>query len=502
MDMDKPRAGWGNDPTEVDIAIIGAGLGGLCAAAQLREAGLGRIVVFEKSDGVGGVWNTNRYPNIACDTPIDLYAISYYPGSNWSQNFAPGREIREYLQEFADTYGVTTLIEMQTEIAESVWDEAEALWHITARDGRRWVSRFLVWAGGLFSRPAIPKLPGLESFEGRMLHSTSWSDDVVLDGKRVAVVGAGATAIQIMPYAAQHAQHVVNFVRTPSYVMPRPDMVFSEEERGTQAYVEGFRQRRAQWFQQFETIAKARFPMNNELIAQTEDRWRAFLESIVQDPRARDILTPRYRFGCKRPLFSNDYYPAMTQPNVELVGKGVARIEPNAVVDTDGVTYKVDMIVWATGFDTAHMLDGLQIVGPNGRSLTDAWRALPEAYYGTMVKGFPNLFLMNGPNIAGASISEFLEGQLDLIIRALKTGREEGADIIDVPEEVHDDFNAAIQTRADVSVMVLGNCESYYRAGGTGRVFTHWPGTIESFCIAVRKDAFGGLRFSKIAAPA
>jgi len=493
--VNNANGGQAASPVEIDIAVIGAGLGGLCAAASLLEAGAGRIVVFEKADDVGGVWRTNRYPNIACDTPIDIYAISHYPGSKWSRNFAPGQEIQAYLREFAETHGVMPLIEMGTEIAEALWDEPQARWLLTAQDGRRWTSRFLIWAGGLFSRPSVPGLEGMDLFRGEMLHSTAWSEDVSLEDKVVAVVGGGATAIQIMPYAAEHARKVITFVRTPSYVMPRPDIVFDAAERGTSTFAEGLRERREQWFSQFEKIAEARFPMNSPLIAETEAVWRDYFHSQVQDPQLRHILTPDYRFGCKRPLFSSDYYPAMTRPNVEAVGRGIAAVTEDGIVDTDGNFYKVDTIVWATGFDTRNMLGQLRIAGRDRQTLADAWAAAPEAYYGTMVKGFPNLFLMNGPNVSGASATEFIEGQCVLIERAVSISRDRGGAIVEVPAEVHDAFNADVYRRTQDSVLVLGNCESYYRIGGNGRVFTHWPGTIASFRTAIREQALDGLRF-------
>ncbi len=484
------------EPVEADIVVIGAGLGGLCAAARLLREDGGRIVVLEKSDDVGGVWRTNRYPNVACDTPIDIYAISYYPGDTWSRNFAPGDEIQRYLRDFADVHGVLPLVQTGCEIAAADWDDANACWLITAKDGRRWRARFLIWAGGLFSRPLLPSLPGMRRFRGEMLHSTAWSGDVALTGKTVAVVGGGATAIQIMPYAAEHAREVVCFVRTPSYVMPRPDIAFSTVGRGSAAFTEGLAERRAQWFEQFEQIARARFPMNGALIAQTEDVWRQYLHAQVHDAGLRDILTPAYRFGCKRPLFSSDYYAAMARDNVTAVGRGIAEVRDDGLVDTQGIFYKVDMIVWATGFDVGHMLNDLRITGRDGQSLDQAWADAPEAYYGTMVKGFPNLFLMNGPNVSGASATDFIEAQCGLIAHAHTISRARGGAVVDVPAAVHDAFNAEIEARTQQSVMVLGNCDSYYRVGYSGRVFTHWPGTMESFRNAIRDLAPAGLRFT------
>lgn len=479
----------------VDFAIIGAGLGGLCAAVKLKEAGLGSIVILEKGDGLGGVWRENRYPNIACDTPIDMYSISYFPGDKWTTNFAPGQEILDYLQEFSDVHGVTSLIEFKTEIARAAWDTTRGRWSIEASDGRCWDARYVIWAGGVLSRPLVPKIPGLDTFEGEMFHTTEWNETTSLDGKAVAVVGGGATAIQVVPYAVEHADSVVTFVRTPSYVLPRPELHFAPEDRGGADFVVKLLERRAEWFVIFEKIAEARFPMNRALIAEQEGEWRKYFDSVILDPALREILTPDYRFGCKRPLFSNAYYPALNQPNVTVVGKGVTAVDRHGLIDASGFLHRVDTIVWATGFDPANMLGGLDIRGVHGRSLSETWATLPEAYYGTLVKGFPNLFLINGPNVSGASATEFVEGQVSLIVQALKRGQRANAPIIEVPDDAHDAFNADIQRRAEESVLVLGNCSSWYRASGTGRVFTHWPGTIASFRAAIRERALEGLRF-------
>lgn len=478
-----------------DVAIIGAGLGGLIAAAKLKQAGFNRIVIFERADKLGGVWQANRYPNVACDTPIDLYGISFFPGDKWSTNFAPGDEIWAYLNDFARAFDLLPLIETRTEVARTVWNESDSTWVLESRDSRRWASRYLVWAGGLLSRPSIPNVPGKELFEGEHLHTTGWRDNIQLEGKSVAVVGGGATSIQVVPYAAQHAHKAYVFVRTPSYVLPRPDLFFDRVARESPTFAERQRERRDQWFRRFEKIAEARFPMNDKLIAEQETEWRAFFDTQVKDARLREILTPIYRFGCKRPLFSNDYYPALTRSNVTVVGQGVSRVEHNAIVDTNGDAWPVDMIIWATGFDTAHMMGQLEIVGRNNQSLANVWRELPEAYFGTLVKGFPNLFLINGPNVGGASATDFIEGQAELIVHAVKSSADQGAVTVEVPAQVHDAFNADIQRRANESVLVLGNCSSWYRIGGDGGVFTHWPGTIEAFRSELARSARSGLRF-------
>lgn len=482
-------------PQELDIVIVGAGLGGLVAAAKLKQAGWNRIAILEQASALGGVWRANRYPNVACDTPIDLYAISFFLGDKWSTNFAPGGEIWEYLHDFARAYGLPALIETNTEVVRTVWNEGSARWLTEARDGRRWLSRFLIWAGGILSRPSIPGIPGRELFQGESLHTTEWRDDIRLEGKTVAVVGGGATSIQVVPYVAQHAARSYVFVRTPSYVMPRPDLFFDRLDRESPTFAERQRERREEWFRQFEKIAENRFPMNEELVAQQEKQWRGNFDAHVKDPHLRDVLTPKYRFGCKRPLFSNDYYPAFKSPTTAAIGRGVARVDRRGIVDTGGTAYPVDMIVWATGFDAAHMLGGIEIVGRARQSLKEQWSRVPEAYFGTLVKGFPNFFLVNGPNVGGASATIFVEGQSDLIVHAIQSAADRGAATVEVPAHVHDAFNAEVQRLANDSVLVLGNCTSWYRVGGDGSVFTHWPGTIKSFQAEIVRSARTGLAY-------
>lgn len=485
-------------PIAVDCLVVGAGLGGLGAAAKLIAAGRDNLVVLEAGPDVGGVWRINRYPNVACDTPIDLYAYSFYPGDKWSSNFAPGDEIHAYLQEFAQVHGITPRLRLNTRVKTVIWDEAAALWHVTAEDGARWDARQVIWSGGLFSQPSLPVVKGADSFTGLSLHSTEWHEGIDLTGKRVAVVGGGATAIQIVPYAQAEAEHLVAFVRTPSYVLPRPEISFSAAERGTPEFAAGQKARREEWFNRFEVIARSRFPMNGAVIAEQEAVWQQQFDAQVQDPEARRILAPEYRFGCKRPLFSSAYYPAITAENVTLVGRGVSHLDGDSVVDTAGERYPVDVVVWATGFSPTDMLGGIEVIGRDGRDLEEEWRELPRAYFGTMVEGFPNFFLVNGPNAGGASVTDVVEAQLAFIVSALDAAERQGAAAISVSPEVFEAFNADIQRRADASVMVRGNCHSYYRKGGDGAVFTHWPDTIEAFQTRIAAEALAGLQFDAV----
>ncbi|MGR3376312.1 flavin-containing monooxygenase [Salipiger abyssi] len=485
--------------TMLDVLIIGAGLGGLGAAAKLIEGGCGNIAVVEAAEEVGGVWRQHRYPNVACDTPIDLYAYSFFPGNKWSTNFAPGDEIHAYLKELSDRYDVTPRITFNTRVVESVWDEEEACWHAQSEDGRRWSARYLIWSGGLFSQPTIPRIEGLESFEGESIHTSFWNDDIDLDGKRVAVVGGGATSIQVVPFAAERAEKLYVFVRTPSYVMPRPDISFSDEDRNSPQFAEQQQARRKEWFDRFELIARSRFPMNGEAIAEQEAVWQELFDKQVKDEHNREVLTPNYRFGCKRPLFSTDYYPAIERENVELIGRGVAGLSGDSIVDVEGEAYPVDTVIWATGFAPTDMMGNLAIRGRNGRLLSNEWQEVPHAYFGTMVEGFPNFFLICGPNGGGASVTDMVEAQTGFILDAMAEAGARDCDIVDVEKAAYERFNADIQARADASVMVRGNCVSYYRVGGSGKVFTHWPDTIEAFRNRVRDEALSGLTYREAA---
>lgn len=489
-------------PVTTEVLVIGAGIGGLGAAAKLLQAGHQEIAVLEAGPDVGGVWRINRYPNVACDTPIDLYAYSFFPGDAWSMNFAPGEEIQAYLRRLSDHFGVTPKIEFNTRVSRAVWSEEDRRWLVTSTDGRQWNARFLIWAGGLFSQPSLPVTKGLETFNGVSLHSTDWHDGIDLSGKRVAVVGAGATSIQMVPYVQERAEKLIAFIRTPSYVSPRPDITFSEAERGTPEFVERLFERREEWFERFDQISKTRFPMNDELIAEQEAAWREVFNAQVKDPDAREVLMPRYRFGCKRPLFSSDYYPAITQDNVTLIGRGVSHLDGDSVVDTEGVRYPVDVVIWATGFNPANMLNGIDIRGKDGHELAADWDPVPRAYFGTLVKNFPNLFLIAGPNAGAAAATDLIEGQIGFIVNVLEQVRARDAETVEVDPDIFESFNEEIRRRGDASVLVLGNCNSYYRVGGDGQVYTHWPATMRAFLDRIAEEAINGVRFQRSTAAA
>jgi cation diffusion facilitator CzcD-associated flavoprotein CzcO len=281
-------------------------------------------------------------------------------------------------------------------------------------------------------------------------------------------------------------------------VLPRPDINFGEKDRASPEFARQQKARRIEWFNRFEVIARSRFPMNSEVIAGQEAVWKEQFDAQVRDPHAREVLTPHYRFGCKRPLFSSLYYPTFERDNVKLVGRGVSHLHGGSIVDVEGDRYEVDMVIWATGFEPTGMLGGLVIRGRDGRELADEWREIPHAYFGTMVEGFPNFFLINGPNAGGASVTDVVEAQVGFILASMMEADRRGSRTVEVDPAVYERYNVDIQARADASVMVRGNCNSYYRIGGNGKVFTHWPDTIEAFRTRMKTDAPDGVVYRAV----
>ncbi|MGE3993193.1 flavin-containing monooxygenase [Pseudorhodoplanes sp.] len=476
-------------PTSPDTIIIGAGLGGLAAAATLKSRGHSNFLILDRGSSVGGVWRDNCYPNASSDTPIELYSFRFFPRSTWSSNFAPWYEILEYTRDLAREFELEKNLALDLEVTSAIWNDASATWNVFASDGRHWTPRFVIWAGGLLSEPTIPPFAGKSSYRGKIVHTAHWTPDIDLTGQAVAVVRGGATSIQILPYAAEHADRVYAFIRTPSYILPKPEVFYTREDwQRFSSSPELAKGLRAKWFDHFEELAATRFPMNEQLIAKQEDAWRNYFDAEVKDPTLRRILRPQYKFGCRRPLVSNTYYAAVTRPNVTAIGTGIEDLFPGGVISQDGQQFNVDSVILATGFNASGMLGTLDFVGRDGQSLADLWRTCPEAYLGTLVKGFPNLFLINGPNAGSASVTDIIESQSRYIASCIELLNDRGRAGLEVREAAHDAYNIDIQNRARQSVLVLGGCTSWYRAGGgTGSVFSHWPGTIASFQDALAK---------------
>lgn len=489
---------WAESDTRdmLDAITIGAGPGSLGAAAKFIEGGCDDIVVIEAASDRGGVLRQRRHPNVACDTAIDLYAFGYYPGDKWSTDFAPGSEILTHTQEFADPFHVTPKVEFDTRIIAAHWDGDGAYRPLQSEDGQHWCARILIWAGGILSQPIIPEIEGLESFTGESVHASYWYDGIDLVGKRVAVVGGKATSVQVVPYVAKLAEKLYVFVRTPAYVVPRPDISFEDMNRKSPEFAEQQRAHRLEWLDRFEMSAKARFSMVDALVAEQEANWRKLFDAPVTDPHVRQVLTPTCRCGCKRAQFSADYYLACGRKNVEMIARGVSGLSGDCIVDAEGDRYAVDVVIWATGFAPTAMLGNLSITGTDARKLAKEWEDVPHAYFGTMVEGFPNFFLINGLNSGSASVTDLIEGQADFILEVVGRMKAEGTPVAEVSEAAYRAFNEEIQARGDASVMVQGNCNSYYRVGGGGKMSTHWPDTIVSYRRRMEEEALAGVNFS------
>jgi len=445
------------------IVICGAGFGGIGLAILLKRAGFHAITLLERAADIGGVWRDNTYPGAACDVPAALYSYSFEPRYPWSGPYPPQAEILGYLKHCVAKYGIAPHIEFNAEVARAAFDAPAGRWRIETRDGGRLEADVFVSAVGLFNKPIVPDLPGRADFRGPQFHSARWDRACPLDGKTVAVIGTGASAIQFVPTIAPNVKQLYVFQRSTQYVVPK-------------AMAARFRNpclERLRVYFNFERGIPRRG--SERLTAKAENGWRAYLAKVVPDPELRRKLTPAYPLGCKRVLISNDWYPALQRPNVELIDAAVDAILPHGVHARDGSVREVDAIIYGTGFAPTEYLTPMAIAGLDGRELNAAWREGAEAYLGITVSGFPNFFMMYGPNtnVAG-SIVYMLESQARYIVRAVRTIARKRVRL-NVRADAQSRFNAELQRRLSKTVLVHHTCHSYFRTA-SGKVTTNWPG--------------------------
>lgn len=476
------------------VAIIGAGLSGLGMASQLKEAGVEDLVLFEKADGPGGTWRDNTYPGAACDVPSHLYSFSFAHKPDWSRKFAEQPEILGYVDELTERFGLGPHIRFGTEVVGAAFDEDAAEWTLTLGDGATHVADVLVAATGQLSRPSIPDVPGLETFEGTSFHSARWDHEHDLAGRSVAVVGTGASAIQFVPPVAEQAGSLTIFQRTPSYVAPKPDRPFTDQERRRFERIP-LLSRLYRWsiYWRFE----ARFVMfrqDSRLGRRVKRMFDEGLQALVSDELPREAVIPDYPVGCKRLLISNDYYPALLRPNVRMVDEPVARIEPDAVVTDDGERHEVDTIIWGTGFQTTRFLAPVEVVGAGGMSLQREWKDGAEAHLGLTVAGFPNLFLLYGPNtnLGHNSILFMVERQIDYVLQCLRHLVTTGEAALELKPEVQQASIAEVDRRMSRTVWAAA-CSSWYKTA-TGRVTNNWPGFTVQYWRATLRPRFADYR--------
>ncbi|MFL5299432.1 MAG: flavin-containing monooxygenase, partial [Anaeromyxobacteraceae bacterium] len=466
---------------EAFAVVLGTGFSGLAAAAALDRAGVRDVVLLERSSALGGTWRDNQYPGCACDVPSYLYSFSFAPGHDWTRKFAPAAEIRAYLERCADALDVRRRILFGREAVLARWDEARARWRVRTRGGEEFLSRVLVAATGALSNPAYPALRGVERFRGPRFHSARWDHAADLAGKRVAVVGTGASAIQLVPHVQRVASRLYLLQRTPPWILPRRDRAYHGWERALLRRVPPLRwlyRQSIYWQLEGRGLAFVSHPRLMRVVAAVA-RWH--LARSVRDPALRAALTPAYTPGCKRILLSDDYYPAVAQPNVEVVTEAIDEVREGGIALAGGRVLDVDAIVYGTGFDVHAYLGGLAVVGHGGLRLADAWQDGAEAYLGTMVTGFPNLFVMTGPNtgLGHNSMVVMIEGQARWMSRAVRLLRERGLASLEPRPDAQGAYNAWLRGRTAGTVWLSG-CRSWYLDPG-GRNTVLWPGFASGF---------------------
>jgi cation diffusion facilitator CzcD-associated flavoprotein CzcO len=457
------------------VVIIGSGFSGLGIARQLRKSGVDDLVILERSDDVGGVWQLNTYPGCTCDVPSNLYSFSFAPNPDWSSTYSPQPEIRRYLQNCVDRFGLRSVLRTGVEVTGASWREDDQRWEIQTSEGV-WIAQVLVSAVGPLTEPKLPAVAGIEKFRGKIMHSARWDHDYDLRGKRVASIGTGASAIQYVPTIADDVAELFVFQRTPPWIIPHDKRPITDTERERyRRFPLAQRLSRSAVYVSKEALLPG-FAKRPALMRLPAGIARSHLERQVRDPELRRLLTPDYTIGCKRIVPSNQWYPALQKPNVTLVPHALREIRENSVIDTDGVEHEVDTIIFATGFHVADVPFADRVRGRDGQLLADLWKGSPRAYLGTAVPGFPNYFMFLGPNtgLGHSSMIYMIESQIAHVTQAIRMLDKTGSASIEVDSEVHDAFNRLVDKKMTKTVWQLGGCTSFYQ-DATGRNATLWP---------------------------
>ena len=469
-------------PSAVQTLVVGAGFGGLGAAIKLAENGFSDFLVLEKGATVGGTWRDNTYPGAACDVPSQLYSFSFAPNPDWSRSFSPQPEIQAYLERTADSAGVLDRFRFGVTVTGLVWDDEDQLWRVSTDAGDLTATHVITASGGL-SEPKLPDIPGLEDFAGEVFHSARWNHDYDLTGKRVAVIGTGASSIQIVPEIADQVAHLDVYQRTAPWVMPRKDRDYKRVERLAFRFLPLVQRAYRTGIYWGRECFVPGFTVNPKLAAPAQKMALANIERGISDPELRRAVTPDFQIGCKRILISNTYYPTLAKPHVDLVTDGIAEITPDGIVTADGTIREVDAIVVATGFHTTEQPIAEHIVGREGRPLGEVWRESGmAAYKGTTIAGFPNLFQIVGPNtgLGHSSMVFIIESQIAYIVSALQQLGAQGIATVEPRLEAQDAWNADLHRRMERTVWSTGGCASWY-LDAHGRNTTLWPRTTFKF---------------------
>jgi cation diffusion facilitator CzcD-associated flavoprotein CzcO len=462
------------------ILVIGAGAGGIAAAVRLRQDGFTDLLIVDRADGVGGVWQANVYPGAQCDVPSHLYSLSFHPRPDWSRRFADQEEILDYLEEVAEAHGLHQHLRLRTEVTDCAWDDEAHHWTVGLRNGDGTRSDIevdlVIAATGQLSAPAYPAIPGLDRFTGPVFHSARWQHDVELAGRRVGVIGTGASATQFVPVLARTAAHLDLFQRTAPYIIGKPNRRYSAREAGFYARAPGLqrlsRLRQYLWHE----LLGLPFTTAPSLMRLPTRAWRRRLERVVDDPGLRAKLTPDYTMGCKRLLRAPGWYRTMTRPNVSLITDPIVAVMADGVRTASGDEHPLDVLILGTGFEATRFLGPMRVTGRGGQCLADRWRDGARAYLGIMVPDFPNFFLVYGPgtNLGHTSVLVMIESQIAWIRSALRTMRRREWRRIEVRPEIQSRYDTWF-TRASAGTVWETGCASWYTRDG--RNLNNWPGS-------------------------
>ncbi len=470
-----------------DVLILGTGFAGLGMGIKLLEAGIDDFAILEKNEGVGGTWRDNNYPGAACDVQSHLYSFSFAPNPKWSRQFGEQAEILAYLEGVTDEYGLRPFIRFETEVVGARYHEARGIWSVETGSGETLRARAVVSGCGPLNRPMIPNIAGLDDFDGALFHSARWDHDVDLHGKRVAIIGTGASAIQVVPAIVDEVESLTVFQRTAPWVLPKPDRALTKmEKRLFERFprTQWLARQGIYWSLEWRAALFTKAPKGLELL---EGPARAYLKTVVPDASLRSKVTPKFRMGCKRILMSNEYYQALGRAHVEVVSEGIERVAGEGVITRDGARRDFDVVVFCTGFHASENVAPFPIAGRRG-DLGELWDAEgAEAYKGTTVNGYPNLFLMIGPNtgLGHSSMVFIIESQIHYIVQALRMMRERRLKSVEVKKDAQDLYNVEIQKKMEDTVWATG-CQSWYQTRD-GKNTTLWPGFTFAFRAMMRR---------------
>jgi cation diffusion facilitator CzcD-associated flavoprotein CzcO len=460
----------------LDAIVIGAGFAGLCAAIKLKENNMS-FLVLEKENSVGGVWKVNTYPGAQCDVQSHLYSFSFEQNPNWTRTYGLQPEIQNYLKNCSQKYGIDPYILFQTEVVETSWLEEEKVWKTRVKNGNTFISRIIFFGIGGLSQVVYPDIKGIDSFQGKLFHSARWDHSVDLKGKKVAIIGSAASAIQIIPQIAPVVDKLFVMQRSASWIIPKNDRSYSDLEKiSFQLFPPLLWASRelTYWMLEWRAMAFVYLPI---LLEQFQNIVEKHIRNSVKDPILARKVTPDYKIGCKRILLSNDYYDAIQRPNVDVVTTGISEIDSNGLILKDGSHIDADIIITATGFKTSEDVVPFPVIGRNGVLLDEQWKLGPEAYMGTTIKNFPNLFMIVGPNtgLGHSSMVYMIEAQVEYSIKAIRYMKKESIASIEVKSNVQDSYNQKVQEKLSKSIWNTGGCVSWYRTK-SGKNTTLWPG--------------------------